>query len=263
MVSAPERTGQGTEWRGLPVRLDAFEGPLDLLLYLIRREEVSIYDIPIARITEQYLAYIADLSDLDIDRAAEYLVMAATLLQIKARTLLPRPPRPEPEPEGTWEEEEDPRAELVRQLELYALYKEAARELARREAQAQRVWTRGWYPEPPGGPPPLVGVTLEDLVAAFRQVLEAESSWREVPRQEIPLREKVRQILARVRECPGGVRFHELFDRRASRLEIVVTFLALLELVRQRKVVAEQRQVFGEIWIRPAPGAQTEEADEA
>lgn len=257
-IPAPERAGTGAEWRGMPVQLDAFAGPLDLLLYLIRREEVSIYDIPIARITEQYLAFIADLSDVDLDRAAEYLVMAATLVQIKAKTLLPKPPRPEPEPDEQWDAEADPRLELVRQLEAYAIYKEAARVLGERESAAQRVWSRGWFPESPSGPPPLTGVSIDDLVAAFREVLAEEWSWREVPREEIPLREKVRELQFLLARSPEGLRFHQLFGRGVSRVEVIVTFLALLELIRLRKAVAEQGEVFGEIWIRPVANEEAE-----
>lgn len=248
MVAAPN-----PEWRGLPVHLDVFDGPLDLLLFLIRREEVSIYDIPIARITEQYLAYVEALSAVDLDRAAEYLVMAATLLDIKSRMLLPKPPREEPEEEPAAREgEEDPRTELVRQLEEYQRFKEAALDLKRREELALRVYPRGWHPEEPEIPAPLARVTLADLVAAFREILKEEWSWREVPREEIPLREKIREINWRLQRHPEGVRFRDLFTRGGSRLEVVVTFLALLELIRQRRAVAEQAENFGEIVIRRA-----------
>jgi segregation and condensation protein A len=247
------------------VRLENFEGPLDLLLHLIRREEIDIYDIPIARITEQYLEIIRDLSSLDIDRASEFLVMAATLLGIKSRMLLPRPPRVTEE-DLPPEEAEDPREELVRQLVAYSQFKEAAAALRERETAMARVYTRGLFVEEPAGPVPLEGLTLSDLVRAFQEVLQEEWNWREVPREEIPLREKIREIIFRLHRHPAGVRFRDLFTRSGSRLEVVVTFLALLELIRQRRVVALQERVFGEIIIRraepqPAEGTSPAQAD--
>jgi segregation and condensation protein A len=231
------------------VHLANFEGPLDLLLHLIRRDEIDIYDIPIARITEQYLAIIVDLSALEIDRASDFLVMAATLLGIKSRMLLPKPPKLAvellPEEEGT-----DPRAELVRQLVAYSQFKEAAKELRSRESDMSRVYTRGLFAEEPGGPRPLEGLSLDDLAAAFHDVLREEWNWREVPREEIPLREKLREINFRLSRSPAGVRFRELFTRGGSRLEVIVTFLAILELIRQRKAAAVQEGTFGELVIR-------------
>jgi len=239
------------------VHLANFEGPLDLLLHLIRRAEINIYDIPIAQITEQYLEIIQDLSTVDIDRASEFLVMAATLLDIKSRMLLPRPPRITEElPE---EEPQDPREELVRQLVAYSQYREAAEALRELEQKMARIYTRGFFCEEVQGPPPLQGLTLEDLVRAFQEVLREEWNWREVPREEIPLREKVREISFLLSRSPGGLRFRELFTRGGSRREVVVTFLALLELIRQRRAVAVQERLFGEIWIRPA-GSEPEGA---
>lgn len=231
------------------VRLLNFEGPLDLLLHLIRREEMNIYDIPIARITEQYLEIIRDLSALDIDRASEFLVMAATLLGIKSRMLLPKPPKLVAEEEAP-EEGEDPREELVRQLVAYSQYKEAAQGLRQREERMAKVYTRQLFLEAPEGPAPLEGLNLADLVKAFEEVLKEEWSWREVPREEIPLREKIRELNFRISRSPHGVRFRDLFSRGGSRLEIVVTFLALLEVIRQRRAIAVQEGIFGEIMIR-------------
>lgn len=231
------------------VRLEKFEGPLDLLLHLIRREDINIYDIPIARITEQYLEIIRDLSALDIDKASEFLVMAATLLGIKSRMLLPKPPKLEAE-ELPEEAGEDPREELVRQLVAYSHYKEAAQQLRQREELMHKVFTRQLFLEQPEGPAPLEGLSLNDLVKAFEEVLKEEWSWREVPREEIPLREKIREINFRISRSPSGVRFRDLFTRGGSRLEIVVTFLALLELIRQRRAVAVQDGTFSEIMIR-------------
>jgi segregation and condensation protein A len=231
------------------VHLDNFDGPLDLLLHLIRRAEMNIYDIPIARITEQYLEIISALAEVDVDRASEFLVMAATLLGIKSRMLLPKPPKVVVE-ELPPEDGDDPREELVRQLVAYSQYKEAAAELKQREQEMARVYTRGFFVEEPEGPAPLRGLSLTDLVKAFEDVLKDEWNWREVPREEIPLREKIREIKFRLSRHPAGIRFRDLFTRGGSRLEVVVTFLALLELMRQRKAVAAQGSLFGEIIIR-------------
>lgn len=241
---------------GYRVHLENFDGPLDLLLHLIRRSEMNIYDIPIAQITEQYLEMIQDLDDLDIDRASEFLVMAATLLGIKSRMLLPKPPRltddlPDEEAEA------DPREELVRQLVAYSQFKEAAEALRAREQEMARIYTRGFFAEEPGGPPPLQGLTLEDLVRAFQEVLKEEWNWREVPREEIPLREKVREISFLLGRSPGGIRFRDLFTRGGSRREVVVTFLALLELMRRGRAVAVQEGLFGEILIRRSEASPT------
>jgi segregation and condensation protein A len=232
------------------VRLEKFEGPLDLLLHLIRREDINIYDIPIARITEQYLEIIRDLSAIDIDKASEFLVMAATLLGIKSRMLLPKPPKVVVEEQLVEEQGEDPREELVRQLVAYSQYKEAATALREKEEVMARVYTRQLFVEQPEGPAPLQGLSLGDLVKAFEEVLKEEWSWREVPREEIPLREKLREINFRLARSPHGVRFRDLFTRGGSRLEVIVTFLALLELMRRRQAVAVQEGTFGEIFIR-------------
>lgn len=231
------------------VHLEKFDGPLDLLLHLIRRDEVNIYDIPIAQITEQYLELIRDLSELDIDRASEFLVMAATLLGIKSRMLLPKPPKVAAE-ELPEEEGADPREELVRQLVAYSQFKQVAGQLKEREGHMFRVYPRSLFVEEPEGPAPLHGLSLNDLVKAFREVLKDEWNWREVPREEIPLREKIREINFRLSRSPHGVRFRDLFTRGGSKLEVVVTFLALLELIRQRKAVAVQDELFSEILIR-------------
>lgn len=252
------------------VHLANFDGPLDLLLHLIKREEMNIYDIPIAQITEQYLAVIQDLADLDIDRASEFLVMAATLLGIKSRMLLPKPPKPVLADELLEDDGADPREELVRQLVAYSQFKEIAEELRGKEQEMLRVYTRGLFVEQPSGPRPLEGLSLGDLVRAFQEVLKEEWNWREVPREEIPLREKLREINFRLARSPGGIRFRDLFTRGGSRLEVVVTFLALLELMRRRRAEVFQDGLFGEILIRRASAAaaavdddEDEETEEA
>lgn len=259
---------QGSSGRQEPYKivLDQFEGPLDLLLHLIRKEEMNIYDIPIARITEQYLVIVYELSAVDIDRASEFLVMAATLLGIKSRMLLPKPPKVVEEAEPDQLDEADPRAELVRQLIEYSAYKQATEALRAKEQAMTKVSTRQLFIEEPAGPPPVEGLKLEDLVKAFKAILKEEFNWREVPREEIPLREKIRELNFRLSRSPHGLRFQDLFTRGGTRLEVIVTFLALLELVRQRRAIAVQSDTFGEIMIRrvlvteqTAAGAEDEE----
>jgi segregation and condensation protein A len=233
------------------VHLHNFDGPLDLLLFLIRQQELDIYDIPIAEVTAQYLEYLADLESVNLDLASDFLVMAATLLEIKAKMLLPKPPKAaEPVVE---EAGPDPRAELVERLLEYSRFKEAAGFLREMETEQGARYFRPLAE--PGDrrdeAPLLEGVTLQDLTEALRELLqEAEENWREVPRQEIPLREKIREISWRLTRARDGITFRELVSRGLSRLEVVVTFLALLELIRTRRVLVSQDRVFGEILIR-------------
>lgn len=250
LVAVQEQAAAVASAEPYNVKLENFEGPLDLLLHLIKREEMNIYDIPIARITEQYLEAVRHLVDVDIDRASEFLVMAATLLGIKSRMLLPRPPKLVVEEEQAALDGVDPREELVRQLVAYSQFKQVAEELRGREQEMFKVHLRGLFVEEPSGPRPLEGLNLADLVKAFQDVLKEEWNWREVPREEIPLREKIREINFRLSRHPSGVRFRDLFTRGGSKLEVVVTFLAVLELIRQRKAVVLQEQLFGEIVIR-------------
>lgn len=228
----------------LTVHLDNFDGPLDLLLYLIQREELSIYDIPIARITEQYLNYISDIAQVDLVRAGDFLVMAATLLGIKARMLLPKPPPPLDE-----ETMADPRTELVRQLEAYKQMRDVVDRLRTLEEANLQVFARGaaTLERPPA---PLTGVTLQDLLAAFQRVLAETDNWREVAREEIPLREKIRELVSLLDRHPRGIAFSGLFRGGGRRLEVVITFLALLELIRLGAVEAQQAGPFAEILLR-------------
>ncbi|MGH7899274.1 MAG: segregation and condensation protein A [Candidatus Binatia bacterium] len=224
-------------------QLAIFEGPLDLLLHLIKKNEVDVYDIPIATITDQYLAYLDLLEQLNLDLAGEYLVMAATLTQIKSRMLLPPV-------EGEEEEEEDPRLELVQQLEEYQRFRAAARQLADRDILDRDVFRRP--PEAPEGerePAPLRELTLADLVDALREVLKRlpEDKTHEIIGERIPIRDRIPVILDRLRS--GGVEFAELFAGEPSTREIVATFLALLELVRMRVVRASQPERFGPILL--------------
>ena len=227
------------------IKLERFEGPLDLLLHLIKIEEIDIYDIPIAHITLQYLSYIEMMQMLDLDVAGEFLVMAATLMRIKARMLLPASPVEEEE------EEEDPREELVRRLLEYKRFKEAAQTLREREEQRRLVFERGVSEiASDNGEVILEEASLFDLMDALRQAL---SRVREVPVHEVEAERldvvrRIREISALLGER-GKVLFSELLEGCETRIEIIGTFVSILELVRTGIAVAVQRRLFGEIWI--------------
>lgn len=244
------------------VTLDVFEGPLDLLLYLIRREELDIYDIPIERITTAYMAFIEDARRLNLDIAGEFIVMAATLMVIKSRMLLPVTRRVAEEGEEEWV---DPRLDLVRQLVEYKKFKDAATSLAEKELLAASCFGYG------GGRPKfektavdargaLANLDLYDLLTAFQEVLARAN---EMPHEELKgtrfsVPEKMELVLKRTRS-EGQVSFLSLFDPQTSpKGEIIVTFLALLELLRQHRVIIYQNAAFHEITILPSK----EEPDE-
>ncbi len=227
-------------------QLEIFEGPLDLLLHLIKKDEVDVHDISIAKVTDQYLSYLDLFETLNLDTAGEYLVMAATLMQIKSRMLLPPV-------EGEEEEEEDPRAALVQQLEEYQRFRAAAAELGNRDILARDVFRRA--PQPAEGEPelpPLRELDLADLIDALRDVLKRlpEEQAQEIIGERIAIADRIPFVLERLRT--GDVEFASLFDGRASRLEVIATFLALLELVRMRAVRALQAERFGPILLRLA-----------
>jgi len=230
------------------VDLEVFEGPLDLLLYLIKREEVDIYNIPIERITTQYMEYLDLMRMLDLNIAGEFIVMAATLMMIKSRMLLPVEERPELE-----EEEEDPRWDLVRQLVEYKKFKDAAAHLQQREIRQEDVFGAG----APGGGPDLEepgavlrDVSLFDLITAFKEVLRRTETAPagEIFAERFTVADKIDAILAMLRDRASVV-FTSLFGRSPSRHEIICTFLALLELIRLRQVEVAQNREFGEIVI--------------
>jgi len=234
---------------GYRVRLDRFEGPLDLLLHLIREEEVDITDIPIARITEQYLDSIADLESLDLDRAGEYLLMAATLMRIKAKMLIPRDPDEEPE-----EDEDDPRAELVRRLLEYREFKRVAEALGEREEGWREVFFRAAAPllEGEEAEGPDLDVSLVDVLRAFKTVLDRLDRERplQMEAEEYSVEEQMEFIRTACRRREEGVTFFELFEKLLSRAFVITTFLALLEMMRNAEVAVHQVERFGEIWIR-------------
>lgn len=241
------------------VRLDVFEGPLDLLLYLIRREELDIYDIPIEHIASEYMKFISEARELNLDIAGEFIVMAATLMMIKSRMLLPVDRRVSHE-DGT-EEWVDPRLDLVRQLIEYKKFKDAAARLSEMELERVNSFDYG------GGRPKfektaadargaLANLDLYDLLTAFQEVLARAA---EIPHEELKgirysVPDKMDYVLERTRN-EGQVSFVQLFPEDAAKGEIIVTFLALLELLRQHRVIVYQNAAFHEITILPSKDA--------
>ena len=243
------------------VELEAFSGPLDLLLHLIQKNEVDIYDIPIARITDQYLAYLHLMESRDIEVAGEFIVMAATLMEIKSRMLLPPAPKKEDEEEGP-----DPRAELVQMLEEYRRYKEAAEQFRRRSDVWSRVFPRGSeVPAEIAGLAPEAGfsnLSLSALMDALQEVLmeaEADTGVRTLQRERVTVRMKLAELWHRLHDHPEGITFRSLFARPFSRVDVIATFLAVLELLRLGRIVVLQPHAFGELHIRrvQAPVAET------
>jgi segregation and condensation protein A len=230
------------------VKLEVFEGPLDLLLYLIKRDEIDIYDISIERITRQYLEYLQAFKELKIDVAGEFVVMAANLIYLKSRSLLPLDQQP-PEEDA---EEDDPRWDLIRQLIEYKKFKEAASQLHDRALEQERMFTRdGGSSAVIDGPLPLYEVGIFQLIHAFQEVIkrvEAREDLREIFGERFSVSDKIEKILERVANGTP-VRFSELFGQIVSRVEIVVTFLALLELIRLNQVRVLQPKMFDEIEI--------------
>src|SRR5262245_25477240 len=242
LAEAPERD-DGARSDSYRVKLEIFEGPLDLLLYLIKKDEIDIYDIPIARITEQYLGYLDLMQELDISVAGDFLVMASTLIYIKSKTLLP------PEPKGDGEEDlgEDPRAELIERLLEYQKFKSASQMLYSRGEIESACYTRG--PLETDSSNPEVSTTLFDLLRVFREVLkraEAEMEM-EIARDEMTIAEKLAQIHAMLDEMER-INVRELFEMSRSKRELIVTFLALLELVKEWKIYLIQTEPFGDIF---------------
>jgi segregation and condensation protein A len=248
------------------VELEVFEGPLDLLLYLIRKDEVDIYDIPIESITRQYMDYINVMKMLDLNIAGEFLVMAATLMMIKSRMLLPVEERGDDEPE----DEDDPRWELVRQLVEYKKFKDMANQLQERELYQENVFDFGGKAElgvDPDEGVQLGDVGIFDLINAFQDVLKNAKPEviGEIEAEAFTVADKIDFVLGTVAEG-DEVSFAKLFPAKASRNEIICTFLALLELLRLRQINARQDAHFGHIVITrnddpedpPAPVDQVE-----
>ena len=245
------------------VNLDIYNGPLDLLLYLIRRDELDIYDIPITRITEQYIQYVDLLKTLDPNLAGEFLVTAATLMEIKTRMLLPAP---SPEEGGEQGVEIDPRAELVRQLMEYKAFKDAADDLRQARDRRSAMYPRGRTPDLPDGEEiDLEDAQVWDLLEAFSNLMAAIGANRgehEVIYDDTPVELHEADILDRLAR-EGPMTFSRVFEGRTAIIELVGLFLALLELIRRRRLLASQDANFAEIRIRlnpdPPPAAGPEE----
>jgi segregation and condensation protein A len=239
----------------LEVFLEAFEGPLDLLLYLIRRQNLDILDIPIAEISKQYVQYIEVMREMQFELAGEYLVMAATLAEIKSRMLLPRSAHEE-------DEEEDPRAELVRRLQEYERFKQAAQDLdglerlerdvvvAEAEVLERRIVTR------------LPDVTLKELLLAFKDALERSDMFahHHVSREPLSVRERMSEILVTL-QSTRYLDFVRLFDPAEGRVGVTVTFLAILELLKETLIDVVQSEPYGPIHVRGAEPRTAEQRD--
>lgn len=221
----------------IQVALPAFQGPLDLLLHLIKQNKVDIYNIPISLITKQYLEYLELMKELDLEIASEFLVMAATLIYIKSKMLLPKQDQPE--------QEEDPTKELVEQLIEYEKIKEASNFLKERYQFWSKAFPRNTSKEKEVF---LEELSIFDLFHAFKKLLDKPQPKIYIPKEEVKVEEKLNQIL-NVLKFKKSITFQELFSPNSSKLEIIVTFLALLELLRLKIVKAYQKNPFGEILI--------------
>ena len=242
---------------GIPVKLEAFEGPLDLLLHLIEKNKIDIYDIPIVEITNQYMEYIENMEKDDLNIMSEFLVMAATLLDIKCKMLLPK----EETEEG---EEEDPRTELVEQLLQYKMYKYMSYKLKDREEEADLIYYKNptipdevtYYEEPVDLDKLLDGITAKKLEEIFKDVMKRQedkidpirSKFKTIEKEEVPLPVK----LVYVKEYAikhKKFSFRELLEKQHSKVQIVVTFLAVLELMKNETIYVEQDEICGDIMI--------------
>jgi len=228
------------------VKLEAYEGPLDLLLYLIKKDEVDIWDIPVSQIAGEYLEYINMMKLLDLNVIGEFLVMASTLMKIKSCMLLPQ------EETGIGEEIEDPRSELVEQLLEYEMYKERAKTLAEKEEAQSKLFTRPLSEIPSSQA--TFEASLFDLLTAFHNVLKEKTPEivREIEPFKFTLEEKVEEILKRL-EKEDRISFSLLFKECLSKGELIVTFLALLELIKQKRVRIRQPKLFAEISVYKCP----------
>jgi segregation and condensation protein A len=224
----------------LKIVLGEFEGPLDLLLHLIRQEQVSIYDIPVARITDEYLRYLQALHEMDIAVAGDFLVMAATLIELKTKMLLPR------DPLAPVEEEEDPRKDLVNQLLEYQKYKAAAQMLWSKATLEHAIFKRAELETDKNNPEVAVG--LFDLLKVFQDILarHKEEVLLEIEREEISMAEMLERLRNMVLSS-GELNLRVFFERARSRRELVLAFLSVLELVRTTEIKLMQRQTFGDI----------------
>jgi segregation and condensation protein A len=234
----PDRDGDQ-----LKITLGDFEGPLDLLLYLIRQDQVNIYDIPVARITDEYLRYLNLMQELDLTVAGDFLVMAAQLIDLKSRMLLPR------DPSAPEEEVLDPRMDLVNRLLEHEKFKAAAQMLWSRATVEQAVFTRAEIETDKNNPEVVVG--LFDLLKVFQEILarHKEEVLMEIEREEVTMAQMIERLRNMVRSA-GELNLLTFFERAQSRRELVVAFLSVLELVRMSEISLRQSETFGEITAR-------------
>jgi segregation and condensation protein A len=233
----------------LKISLPLYEGPLDLLLDLIRRQKLDIYDIPIAKVTEQYLAFLHVMEEMNVDVASEFLVIAAQLIYIKSRMLLP------PDPDAP-AEEEDPRAELVRRLLEYEKFKNAAQMLYQREMIENASWSNpGEVAMESSELEPELNVTLYDLMLVFRDVLKRveQRPLMEVTRDEFSVEQMMAFLFEKIVSKPGAVALTDILPDISSRRALITAFLALLELTRLHAIYLKQDKAFGEITARANP----------
>ncbi|MFB6465946.1 segregation/condensation protein A [Cytobacillus sp. Hz8] len=239
------------------VKIDAFEGPLDLLLHLINRLEIDIYDIPVAEITEQYLLYIHTMNELELDVASEFLVMAATLLAIKSKMLLPKQEEELLDDEFEMEMEEDPRDELVERLIEYRKYKEAASDLKYLESERGLIFTKppsdlSEYSKEAKKEVKDINVSLYDMLAAFQKLLRRKKLQKplatKITRQEIPIETRMGEIITVLQKRKQRMNFFDLFPFE-DKEHIVVTFLAILELMKRNELLVEQEANFADIFV--------------
>lgn len=237
----------------LNVKIDTFEGPFDLLFHLIEKNQIDIYDIPIAELTEQYLDYIDKITENQLDLASEFLVMAATLLSIKSKMLLPSMPKQDVESELAVAEDDgvDPRRELMHKLLEYKKFKEIAMLLKKKEEKEELVFKKPpedlssmWTDDIP-----LAEITFEDLKSAFKSAMgkkKPEEKVSKITKDPMPLSRKVIEVYQKLRQ-KSKIFFSRLFDKKTPKLEIITTFLAVLELVKMKRINAVQEEQFGEI----------------
>lgn len=230
----------------LQIFLETFEGPLDLLLYLIKKQNIDILDIPIVNITKQYMQYIDVMHELKIELAAEYLVMAATLAEIKSRLLLPKPSQEDDEESG-----EDPRAELVRRLQDYERFKAAAENIDALPRCQRDVFIAQATPPAFTTPTPEPDVSMDQLWKAFRDVMQRAKLYarHQVGRELLSIRERMTRILGTI-NAQQFTEFHQLFSAEEGRMGVVVTFIAILELTRQSVLELAQSSTFGPIYVK-------------
>jgi segregation and condensation protein A len=234
----------------LKISLPLYEGPLDLLLDLIRRQKLDIYDIPIAKVTEQYLEYLHLMEEMNVDVASEFLVIAAQLIYIKSRMLLP------PDPDAAPEEQHDPRTELVRRLLEYEKFKNAAQMLYQREMIENASWSNpGDIAIDDAAREPELTVTLYDLLLAFRDVIKRaeQRPALQVNRDEFSVEQMMAFLFERIVAARGQVSLTDVLPEVASRRALITAFLALLELARLNAIYLRQEQAFGEITVRANP----------